>query len=183
MRSAELSRAFSTPSREFSCFSAVAWALSRVIDWFSLITLTLKNTIPTSSTPTSTTQMRPRMRRTSARRTCARPGAAPAPSAAAAPACAPAPPRAERSGQPLWRRAASAVRLQLARHAELARRRTRIRRDLSLGGRDRAPGQQLGLGSTPADAHGELGRAHAASRAIRQEALDAPVLQRVEGDS
>ena len=48
--------------------------------------------------------------------------------------------------------------------------------------RDRALGEQLGLGLATADADGKLGRADAAAGAVGEEALDAAVLQRVEGD-
>ena len=47
---------------------------------------------------------------------------------------------------------------------------------------DRALGEQLGLGLAAADADRELGRADAAPGAVGQVALDAPVLERVEGD-
>ena len=48
--------------------------------------------------------------------------------------------------------------------------------------RDRATGQQLGLGLAAADADRKLGRADAAARAVGEEPLDAPVLERVERD-
>ena len=57
-----------------------------------------------------------------------------------------------------------------------------IRRDLARRRRDRAPGQELGLGLVAADADRELRRAHASARARGEEPLDAAVLERVERD-
>ena len=48
--------------------------------------------------------------------------------------------------------------------------------------RHRAAGDQLGLGRAAAAAHRKVGRADAAARAVGQEVLDAPVLERVERD-
>src|SRR5579875_3952084 len=47
---------------------------------------------------------------------------------------------------------------------------------------DRPAGEELRLGLPPADAHGKLGRTDAAPRALDEEALDDPVLERVERD-
>src|SRR5436190_1416354 len=88
-----------------------------------------------------------------------------------------------RSARLPWRRAPSAVRSQLAGHAQLARRRARVGRHLARRGCDSAARDELGLRSPPANANGEVGRAHAATRAIGEIALHAAVLQRVERDS
>src|SRR5262249_50291335 len=72
--------------------------------------------------------------------------------------------------------------LQLARTTEVRGLRTRVVGDLARGRRDRAARQQLALGRAAADADGQVGRADAASRALGEEALDAPVLERVERD-
>src|SRR5439155_27169587 len=47
---------------------------------------------------------------------------------------------------------------------------------------DRAAEDRLGLGCAPARANRQVGRADAAAGALGEEALDAPVLERVEGD-
>ena len=67
-----------------------------------------------------------------------------------------------------------------------ARRRADFARGLAATspgvGDDRAAADQLGLGLAAADADRQVGRADAAARAVGEEALDAPVLERVEGD-
>src|SRR5215213_2052102 len=71
---------------------------------------------------------------------------------------------------------------ELASGAQAARLGARVVGDLAGARHDRAPGDQLGLGLAPAYAHGEIGRADTAARPLREEALHAPVLERVEGD-
>ena len=67
-----------------------------------------------------------------------------------------------------------------------ARRRADFERGLSATspgvGRDRAAEHELGLRRAAAAAHGQVGRADAAARAVGEEALHAPVLERVERD-
>src|SRR5262249_35676064 len=70
----------------------------------------------------------------------------------------------------------------LERGAEVRRARTRVALELLGPGRDGALGDQLGLGLAATDADGQLRRADAAAGPVGEEALDAPVLERVEGD-
>ena len=79
-------------------------------------------------------------------------------------------------------RAISALHVGAAGHTQAAGLRAGVLGDLAGRGRHRAPGDQLGLGLTPADADRKVGRAGAAAGAIGHELLDAAVLQRVEGD-
>src|SRR5690349_24910029 len=70
----------------------------------------------------------------------------------------------------------------LERSAQMRRRRAGISLELLRPGSDGALREQLCLGFPPAHADRDLGRADTAAGAVGEEALDAPVLQRVEGD-
>src|SRR3954451_18852544 len=63
-----------------------------------------------------------------------------------------------------------------------SRLRTGIGRDLARRGDDRAAVDELGLRRVAAHADGQLGRADAPARAVGEEALDAAILERVEGE-
>ena len=86
--------------------------------------------------------------------------------------------------------AAAAPRHQRAPRVLGSLRATRRRPDRERGlaatspgvGADRAARDQLGLGLAAADADREVRRADAPARALGEEALHAPVLERVEGD-
>src|SRR4029079_17120469 len=65
---------------------------------------------------------------------------------------------------------------------QAGRLRARVVRDLARRRRDRAAEDRLGLRGAAARAHGQVGRADAAARLIGEEALHAPVLERVERD-
>ena len=71
---------------------------------------------------------------------------------------------------------------ELAGGAQACGLRARVLGDLAGRGRDGAAEDGLGLGRAPAAADGQVGRADAAARAVGEEALDAAVLERVEGD-
>ena len=71
---------------------------------------------------------------------------------------------------------------ELAGGPEASRLRTGVGRDLARRGHDRAAVHELGLGRVAAHADGQVGRADAAAGALGEEALDAPVLERVEGE-
>src|SRR5205823_6088046 len=71
---------------------------------------------------------------------------------------------------------------ELAGGPQPGRLRAGVRRDLIRGRHDRAPVDELGLRRPAAAAHWEVGRADAASGPVREEALDAPVLERLEAD-
>ena len=71
---------------------------------------------------------------------------------------------------------------ELAGGAQPCGLRARVLGDLAGRGRDGAAEDALGLGRAPAAADGQVGRADAAARAVGEEALDAAVLERVEGD-
>ena len=83
-----------------------------------------------------------------------------------------------------WRRPSGRDLLVVSLRA--ARRRADFARGLAATspgvGRDGAAEDGLGLGRAPAAADRQVGRADAAARAVGEEALDAPVLERVEGD-
>ena len=81
-----------------------------------------------------------------------------------------------------WLQVSSAALLELASGPQVSGLRSWVGGDLAGGRRDRAARQQLGLGVVTADAHREIRRADAAARAAGEEPLDAPVLERVEGD-
>src|SRR5580704_11784268 len=57
-----------------------------------------------------------------------------------------------------------------------------VRRDLTRRGGDCTAVEDLGLRLVAADADREVGRTDAAARLLGQEALDAPVLERMERD-
>ena len=70
----------------------------------------------------------------------------------------------------------------LERGPQVRRAGARVPLELLGPRRDSALGEQLGLGLAPADADRKLRRADAAAGPVGEEALDAPVLERVEGD-
>src|SRR5688572_5991088 len=76
----------------------------------------------------------------------------------------------------------SVLLLELAGGAQARGPGARVRRHLARTGGDGAAEDQLGLRRAAAAADGQVGRADAAAGAVGEEALDAPVLQRVEGD-
>ena len=98
-------------------------------------------------------------------------------------------PRSGSAARRRARRGAAAARAirrsppsELACGAQAARLGARVVCDLAGRRHDGAAGDQLGLGLAPAHADREVGRADAAARALGEEALHAPVLERVEGD-
>ena len=84
------------------------------------------------------------------------------------------------------RRRAAGISAGSSLSLRAARRRADFERglcgDLARRRDDRAAEHELGLGRAPAPADRQVGRADAAARAVGEEALDAPVLERVEGD-
>src|SRR5215208_2711726 len=72
--------------------------------------------------------------------------------------------------------------LELAGGTQPRRLRTGVGGDLAGRGHDGAPEDRLRLGRAAAAADRQVGRADAALGPVGQEALDAPVLERVEGD-
>ena len=75
----------------------------------------------------------------------------------------------------------SALLPELAGGPEASRLRSGVGRDLARRGHDRAAVHELRLRRVAADADGQVGRADAAAGLLGEEALDAPVLERVEG--
>ncbi len=88
-------------------------------------------------------------------------------------ACAHGPPEPRRGG----RRHEAASALSLRARAQTRGGRTRVAGDLGSGRHERAPREQRSLRLASAYAHRQIRRAHAAARALREEALHAAVLE------
>ena len=74
----------------------------------------------------------------------------------------------------------SALLPELACGPQASRLRSGVGRDLARGGHDRASVHELRLRRVAAHADRQVGRAEAAARLLGEEALDAPVLERME---
>ena len=189
MRSLEPSRAASTPQPRVLPPERGRAALSRVIVWLSRITLTLKNTIPTSRQPISDhpdaaaqhaveqpaarangIEAGQRQRRRSAGPPERRVGTASGPTGVAATDWRGAAARRACPCGPLLRPpAASAAGLQLARHPQLAGRGARVRGDLARGGRHGARVSSSASGVRPQTQTGKSGgQMHPCARSARK---------------
>src|SRR3954447_23177943 len=191
-RSPAVYLAISACSVEFWSSSVLWVATAREIPVFIRSSETCMKTIPPSMIPITQMQARPRRRRSTSRWSGTR----------ASRSNGPVRPRTggptgtgRRTGPETRRGWTGAVRgrvavacLAMTHLGELpcgpqaSRLRTGIGRDLARRGDDRTAVDELGLRRVAAHADGELGRADAAAGAVGEEALDAAVLERVEGE-